>query len=61
VSKSVNEYEAGKLFSLLACAETASKLFGVLIFVNPYHDFGQLSGDLVTNKTVTSISPTLQV
>ena len=38
VSKSVNEHEAGKLFSLLACAETASKLFGVLIFVNLYSE-----------------------
>lgn len=38
VSKAVSENEAGKLFSLLACAETASKLFGVLIFVNLYSE-----------------------
>ena len=36
LSKAVNEDEAGKIFSLLACAETASKLIGVLIFVNVY-------------------------
>jgi PCFT/HCP family folate transporter-like MFS transporter 1/3 len=36
VSKSVSENEAGKLFSLLACTETASKIFGVVTFVNIY-------------------------
>ncbi|KAK3084132.1 hypothetical protein FSP39_010770 [Pinctada imbricata] len=36
LSKAVNEDEAGKIFSLLACAETASKLIGVLIFINLY-------------------------
>ncbi|XP_069134462.1 lysosomal proton-coupled steroid conjugate and bile acid symporter SLC46A3-like [Argopecten irradians] len=36
LSKSVDEDEAGKIFSLLACGETASKLLGVVIFVNIY-------------------------
>lgn len=46
VSKSVNEHEAGKLFSLLACAETASKLFGVLIFVNLYSETADMFAGL---------------
>jgi len=36
LSKCVDEDEAGKIFSLLACGETASKLIGVLVFVNLY-------------------------
>lgn len=36
LSKSVDEDEAGKIFSLLACGETASKLLGVVVFVNIY-------------------------
>lgn len=36
LSKAVDEDELGKIFSLLASGETASKLFGVVIFVNLY-------------------------
>lgn len=36
VSKAVDEDEVGKMFSLLASAETASKLFGIVIFVGIY-------------------------
>ncbi|KAH3891834.1 proton-coupled folate transporter-like [Dreissena polymorpha] len=36
ISKAVDENEQGKVFSLLACAETASKLLGTLIFVSMY-------------------------
>lgn len=36
LSKSVEEDEAGKIFSLLACGETLSKLLGVLVFINLY-------------------------
>lgn len=36
MSKSVEENEMGKVFSLLASAETASKLLGTLIFVSLY-------------------------
>ena len=36
MSKTVEETELGKIFSLLASAETASKLFGTVIFVSLY-------------------------
>ncbi|XP_052802900.1 proton-coupled folate transporter-like [Mya arenaria] len=36
ISKAVEENEMGKVFSLLAVAETASKLLGTLIFVSMY-------------------------
>ncbi|KAL4224093.1 hypothetical protein ACF0H5_017547 [Mactra antiquata] len=36
MSKAVEENEMGKVFSLLASAETASKLFGTVIFVSLY-------------------------
>nr|XP_022314614.1 proton-coupled folate transporter-like [Crassostrea virginica] len=36
LSKTLNEDEAGKVFSILSCGETISKFLGSLIFVNIY-------------------------